>query len=93
MPDAIRQQVRGLLRENGQFPSRRTWERRLAKLPAHLPAKLPAHLPGLIGYLGRHLVELIQPWVQAGRGVAMDSTALKIEDRWRCVAQETARAR
>ena len=67
--DAVSQQLRGLLCENGQFPSRRTWERRLAKLPDALP--------GLIGYLGRYLVELIQPWAQAGRAVALDSTALK----------------
>jgi Transposase DDE domain len=67
--EAVSQQLRGLLCENGQFPSRRTWERRLTKLPAQLP--------GLIGCLGRHLVELIQPWVQAGRAAAMDSTALK----------------
>jgi hypothetical protein len=67
--DAVSQQLRGLLCENGQFPSRRTWERRLAKLPTRLP--------GLIGGLGRHLVDVIQPWVQHGRAAAMDSTALK----------------
>ena len=39
--------------------------------------QLPEHLPGLIGCLGRYLVELIQPWAVAGRAVAMDSTALK----------------
>ena len=68
-PDGVSQQLRVLLVEKGRFPSRRTWERRLAKLPEHLP--------GLIGCLGRYLVELIQPWAVAGRAVAMDSTALK----------------
>ncbi len=67
--DAVSQQLRGLLCENGQFPSRRTWERRLAKLPDQLP--------GLIGCLGRALIELIQPFAHAGRAAAMDSTALK----------------
>ncbi len=67
--DQVSQQLRGLLCEKGQFPSRRTWERRLAKLPDQLP--------GLIGCLGRALVDLIQPWAQSGRAVAMDSTALK----------------
>ncbi len=67
--DAVSHQWRVLLCENGQFPSRRTWERRLAKLPDGLP--------GLIGCLGRALVELIQPWAQSGRAVAMDRTALK----------------
>ena len=68
-PDRVSDQLRALLCENGQFPSRRTWERRLAKLPDQLP--------GLIGCLGRALVELIQPWAQSGRAAAMDSTALK----------------
>lgn len=67
--DAVSVQLRLLLCENGSFPSRRTWERRLAKLPEQLP--------DLIGCLGRHLVELIQPWADYGRAAAMDSTALK----------------
>jgi DDE family transposase len=67
--DTVSQQLRGLLCENGQFPSRRTWERRLAKLPAQLPS--------LIGCLGRYLVGVIQPWAKYGPAVAMDSTALK----------------
>jgi hypothetical protein len=57
------------LRENGRFPSRRTWERRLAALPQSLP--------GLIGCLGRHLVELIQPWGKDGKAAAIDSTMLR----------------
>lgn len=43
-----------LTNDQGCFPSRRTWERRLARLPDTLP--------GLIGALGRHLVSLIEPW-------------------------------
>ena len=55
--------------EEGRFPSRRTWERRLKALPADLP--------GLIGALGRYLVQMIQPWVEYGRAAALDSTALR----------------
>lgn len=58
-----------LTSEEGRFPSRRTWERRLKALPDTLP--------GLIGCLGRHLVVLIQPWSQSGRAAALDSTALR----------------
>ncbi len=54
---------------HGQFPSRRTWERRLQALPESLP--------GLIGCFGRYLVGLIQPWAQDGRAAALDSTALR----------------
>jgi Transposase DDE domain len=63
------EQLKGLLRENGQFPSRRTWERRLARLPERLP--------GLIGALGRELVRLLQPWAESGRAVAIDSTPME----------------
>ena len=66
--DPIARQVRVLLTEDGRFPTRRTWERRCAKLPARLPA--------LIGCLGRHLVILLQPWIQQGRAAAVDSTPL-----------------
>src|SRR5258705_347124 len=34
--DGVSQRLRGLLCENGKFPSRRTWERRLEKLPAQV---------------------------------------------------------
>jgi hypothetical protein len=61
--------LRNLLCQDGHFPSRRTWERRLAALPQTLPAQ--------IGCLGRHLVEVIQPWSHAGRAVAIDSTILR----------------
>lgn len=62
-------QLRTLLMEKGQFPSRRTWERRLQALPDQLPA--------LIGCLGRHIAGLVQPWVQAGRAAVLDSTPLR----------------
>jgi hypothetical protein len=57
-----------LLYEQGRFPSRRTWERRLAPLPQRLP--------GLIGCGGRHLVALLRPWAAHGRAVACARTPL-----------------
>ena len=67
--DAVSQHLRCLLCENGHFPSRRIWERRLAKLPEGLPS--------LIGCLGRYLVDLVRPWEWQGHAAAIDSTALK----------------
>jgi hypothetical protein len=67
--DAVAQQLRPLLYEQGRFPTRRTWERRLAALPQHLS--------GLIGCFGRHLVAVLPPWVTHGRATAVDSTPLK----------------
>jgi hypothetical protein len=61
--------LRGLLTEDGRFPCRRTWERRLRAIPATLPAQ--------IGCLGRHLVAALDPWAAAGRAAAIDSTALQ----------------
>jgi len=61
--------LRPLLTIAGQFPTRRTWERRLQALPTTLPAQ--------IGCLGRLLVALIQPWVTCGRAAAIDSTVLR----------------
>jgi hypothetical protein len=55
--------------DQGRFPSRRTWERRLQALPDTLP--------GLVGCLGRHLVTVLRPWASSGRAVALDSTALR----------------
>jgi len=63
------QQLRSLLSENGRYPARRTWERRLKGLPASLPAQ--------IGCLGRYLVVLMAPWASCGRAVAIDSTVLR----------------
>lgn len=61
--------LRPLLMEDDRFPSRRTWERRLAALPDSLP--------GLIGCLGRHLTQLLTPWGNDGRAAAVDSTPLR----------------
>ena len=69
-PTAEMATLRGLLTlPDGRFPTRRTWERRLAALPETLPAQ--------IGCLGRHLVTLLQPWATCGRAVAIDSTVLR----------------
>ena len=69
-PTELTRQLRAeLTGPDGRFPSRRTWERRLKRLPDSLP--------GLIGALGRHLVTLLQPWHQTGRAAALDSTALR----------------
>jgi hypothetical protein len=67
--DPVVKQLRALLRENGKFPSRRTWERRLKALPDDLP--------GLIGCFGRHLSNLLKPWQEGMEIVSCDSTALK----------------
>jgi Transposase DDE domain len=67
--EAVAQQVRPLLHEQGRFPPRRTWERRLTALPQQLP--------GLIGCFGRHLVVGLTPWASSGRAAAVDSTPLK----------------
>src|SRR5256885_15087000 len=67
--DPVALQIRPLLTEHGHFPTRRTWERRFEKLPARLPA--------LIGCLGRHLVEMLQPWATQGHAAAVDSTPLR----------------
>ncbi len=61
--------VRQLLREQGCFPTRRTFQRRLKALPERLPEQ--------IGCLGRYLVEVLKPWESRGRAVALDSTTLQ----------------
>jgi hypothetical protein len=66
--DAVAVQLRPLVCAQGRFPSRRTWERRLAVLPTSLP--------GMIGDGGRHLVALLHPWALPGRAGAVDSTPL-----------------
>jgi len=62
-----------LLSEQGRFPRRRTWERRVAKLPERLPA--------LMGCFGRSLVAELPPWGCAPRrqpkAAAVASTALR----------------
>lgn len=60
--------VRDLLSERGRFPSRRTWERRLATLPASLPAR--------IACLGEILIQTLTPWGEHAASVAIDSTVL-----------------
>jgi len=61
--------VRELLREEGRFPCRRTFERRLKALPGTLPEQICC--------LGDHLVGLLRPWESRGRAVALDSTPLR----------------
>jgi hypothetical protein len=63
------QALRVRLTEQGRYPSRRTWERRLKAMPDTLPAQ--------IGCLGRYLVAVIQPWATRGRAAAIDSTVLQ----------------
>jgi hypothetical protein len=61
--------VRQLLSEQGRFPTRRTFQRRLKALPERLPEQ--------IGCLGRYLVEVLKPWESRARAVALDSTTLQ----------------
>lgn len=61
--------VRTVLAGAGRLPDRRTWERRLARVPATLPAQ--------IGCLGRALVDVTGAWLHHGRAVALDSTLLR----------------
>ena len=68
-PTAEMQRLRTLLSEEGQYPSRRTFERRLKALPATLPAQ--------IGCFGRHLVALLQPWHDCARAAAIDSRCVQ----------------
>jgi len=63
-------QLRAVLAEPyGRLPDRRTWERRLARVPATLPAQ--------IGCLGRALVDLVGAWAEHGRAVALDRPRLR----------------
>jgi hypothetical protein len=61
--------MRPLLTAQGRCPTRRTWERRFAKLPARRPA--------LLGCLGRHLVRWRRPWATQGHAAAGDRTPLR----------------
>ena len=54
--------VRELLREEGRFPTSRTFQRRLKTLPERLPEQ--------IGCLGRHLVEVLKPANTADNQIA-----------------------
>jgi hypothetical protein len=69
-PTAEMATLRGLLTlPDGRYPTRRTWERRLAALPATLPAQ--------VACLGQHLFALLRPWAACGRAAAIDSTVLR----------------
>jgi len=69
-PTAEMRRLRALLTdERGRFPSRRTWERRLARVPVALPAQICC--------LGHHLVARLDPWAGYGRAAAIDSTVLR----------------
>jgi hypothetical protein len=69
-PDPLVPPRRRLLTDvPGRYPSRRTGERRLARLPTTVPAR--------IGCLGRLLVQVLTPWAEQGHGAALDSTALR----------------
>ena len=54
---------------DGRFPCRRTWERRLATIPASLPAQ--------IACLGGFLLEVLGLWAKAACAAAIDSTVLR----------------
>jgi hypothetical protein len=68
-PTPEMRRLRALLSEQGRYPTRRTFERRLKAIPATLPAQ--------IGCLGRHLVEIVAPWPAGGFAAAIDSTPLR----------------
>ncbi len=68
-PTLEMRQVRALLQEQGRYPSRRTFERRLTAIPETLPAQIAG--------VGQHLLALIQPYAQTGRAGAIDSTSLR----------------
>ncbi len=69
-PTAEMRALRSLLTEDGRYPSRRTWERRLKGSPESLPGQIAA--------LGAHLVVLVWPWAEGdGKVVALDSTSLR----------------
>jgi hypothetical protein len=68
-PTSEMKMVRELLCEEGRFPCRRTFERRLKALPDTLPEQICC--------LGGHLVGLLRPWERTGRAVALDSTTLR----------------
>jgi len=69
-PTAEMQQGRAHLTDaQGRFPSRRTWERRLAALPERLPT--------LIRTMGAFLLGLLQPWPRGGQAAAIDATTVR----------------
>jgi Transposase DDE domain len=60
--------VRAALSEQGDFPTRRTFERRLKAVPPRLPQQ--------IALVGDHLLRLLDPWAAGGRAAAIDSTVV-----------------
>lgn len=66
---ALTDQLKELLHENGSFPCRRTWDRRLKQIPSYLPSQ--------IRLTGKLLIQELQPWKTWGRAVAVDSTGLR----------------
>jgi hypothetical protein len=68
-PTPEMQRLRALLSEQGRYPTRRTWERRLRALPDTLPDQ--------IGCLGRYLVAVLALWATESPLAAVDSTALR----------------
>jgi len=61
--------LRCTLFPDGRMPSRRTFERRLRRLPEALEER--------IALLGAHLVDLLMPWQKSARAAAIDSTCLR----------------
>ena len=55
--------------EQDRYPSRRTFERRLAEIPAALPAQS--------AWLGRYLLGVLQPWETCGQAAAIDRPVLR----------------
>ena len=64
-------EIRALLVPGGVLPFRRTFERRLNRLPQRLPAQIRC--------LGEHLLQLYRPWEHSGRAVTIDSTPLRAQ--------------
>ncbi|HEU0013654.1 MAG TPA: transposase [Longimicrobium sp.] len=70
LPSAEILELRALLFPAG-MPCRRTFERRLKRLPERLPEQ--------IRLLGTHLLQLYRPWERDGPAVALDSTPLRAQ--------------
>ena len=67
-PTEEMQRLRKLLTQEGRYPSRRTFERRLKQIPETLPAQIRC--------LAQHLLSCIKPFDTCGRAAAIDSTVL-----------------
>jgi Transposase DDE domain len=63
------QMLRAELSHEQRFPSRRTWERRIAELAEVLEQE--------VANLGCYLLAKLDLWAASGRGLAMDSTKLE----------------